>query len=153
MAFNPDEYMPIGEAARVLALDTGTVYGEFRRRGLPVVVVNNRRALHRRAVALLQADCAGAAGTKAGYGDGEELVAEGIPEDPLDGYIDVHEAAVRLGIRSTSVHRLIEKKRLPALDFLGKVFIEKGDFAAFAANYDRLPASQPPERSRCQISP
>ena len=60
-----------------------------------------------------------------------------IPEDPLKDYIDVHQAAVRLGIRSGSVNRLIKKKQLPAINFLGKNFIEESDFEEFSKTYPR----------------
>ena len=68
-------------------------------------------------------------------GQAEDSPLAGVPDDPLADYLDVHEAAVRLGIRSRSVNRLIKKRQLPAEEFFGKNFIARSVFESFAEDY------------------
>ena len=53
------------------------------------------------------------------------------------GYIDSREAARRLGLHRRSVNRLIELRRLPGREVLGKNLIKEEDFEAFREGYTR----------------
>ena len=70
-----------------------------------------------------------------------------MASEPLEipGHLDAHEAAQMLGASKRSVNRMIKEKRLPAIEFLGKNFIEREELKRFKATYRRYGRRPAPE--------
>ena len=54
----------------------------------------------------------------------------------LNNFVDVHEAAKRLGIHDESLRRLIRQEIIPATKIGGQWHIDKDELNLFAATYD-----------------
>lgn len=57
----------------------------------------------------------------------------------FEDYVDLVEAARRLGIHPQSLRRLVKQQKVPAQLFAGKYLIRRDRFEMFQATYDPRP--------------